>query len=60
MKFLKNHGLVETYPVYKNGKISGAEYKFYNLETAIRNPSPAITPGPQAKTKVIAENLKKY
>ena len=55
MKFLKNHGLVETYPVYKNGKISGAEYKFYNLETAIKNPSPSISPGPQPKTKFIAE-----
>lgn len=55
INFLKAHGLAETFPIYFRGRMTGAQYKFYSLENAVDNPTISITPGPQAKTRVIAE-----
>ena len=51
VKFLKGLGLVETIPIYTRGKLSGAEYKFYGFDDAVKNPSPTDTQGPQGKTR---------
>ena len=55
INFLKALGLVETFPLYSRGRLSGAQYKFYDLENAVKNPTISTTTGPQAKTRIISE-----
>ena len=54
IRFLKEKGLLETFPIPgKGGQMKGSEYRIYDFEDRVMNPSPTDSPGPQKGTRAI-------